>query len=84
MKASILHPDCQNLVIKDENRFFSLLEEYGFTPEEFGKNTIIIRSHPSWVPEERAEDINNMFADPEIKAIIAVISFFSKKVEITT
>ena len=42
---------------------FSLLEEYGFTPEEFGKNTIIIRSHPSWVPEERAEDIIHQIVD---------------------
>ena len=35
----------------------SLLEEYGFFSEEFGKNTIIIRSHPAWIPEDKAEDI---------------------------
>ena len=36
---------------------FELLEEYGFTIEDFGKNTIIVRSHPAWIPEERAEFI---------------------------
>lgn len=35
----------------------SLLEEYGFSSEEFGKNTIIIRSHPAWIPEDKAEHI---------------------------
>lgn len=34
-----------------------LLEEYGFSSEEFGKNTIIIRSHPAWIPEDKAEHI---------------------------
>ena len=35
----------------------SLLEEYGFSSEEFGKNTIIVRSHPAWIPEDKAEYI---------------------------
>ena len=34
-----------------------VLEEYGFVFDEFGFNTILIRSHPSWIPEDRAEDI---------------------------
>ena len=40
-----------------------LLEEYGFSFDEFGKNTLIIRSHPSWIPEERAEDIIRKIMD---------------------
>ena len=35
---------------------FDLLEQYGFTVEDFGFNTILIRSHPNWIPEDRAED----------------------------
>ena len=31
---------------------FSLLEEYGFKTEEFGINTIIVRSHPSWISDD--------------------------------
>ena len=40
-----------------------LLEEYGFSFDEFGKNTMIIRSHPSWIPEDRAEDIIRKLID---------------------
>lgn len=39
------------------------LEEYGFSYEDFGTNTIIIRSHPSWVPSDRAEDIIRKLVD---------------------
>ena len=42
---------------------FSLLEEYGFTVEDFGKNTIIIRSHPAWIPEDKSEDIIRNIVD---------------------
>ena len=42
---------------------FSLLEEYGFTVEDFGKNTIIIRSHPAWIPEDRSEAIIREIVD---------------------
>ena len=35
---------------------FDLLEQYGFNVEDFGFNTILIRSHPNWIPEDRAED----------------------------
>ena len=41
----------------------SLLNEYGFNIEEFGGNTIIVRSHPSWIPEEKAEDIIRKIID---------------------
>ncbi len=41
----------------------TLLEKYGFEIEEFGFNTILIRSHPSWIPEERAEDIIRKLVD---------------------
>lgn len=32
------------------------LKEYGFVSEEFGMNTIIIRSHPNWIPDDIAEE----------------------------
>ncbi len=35
---------------------FDLLEQYGFQVEDFGFNTILIRSHPNWIPEEKAEE----------------------------
>ena len=42
---------------------FSLLEEYGFDIDEFGENTIIVRSHPNWIPEEKSEDIIRKLID---------------------
>ena len=42
---------------------FSLLEDEGFTVEEFGSNTLIIRTHPSWIPEGNAEDIVRKIVD---------------------
>ena len=33
-----------------------ILKEYGFFAEEFGMNTIIIRSHPNWIPNDIAEE----------------------------
>lgn len=41
------------LIIREN---FSLLEEYGFKMEDFGINTIIVRSHPSWISDEVAEE----------------------------
>lgn len=35
---------------------FDLLEKYGFMTETFGHNTIIIRSHPSWISDDIAEE----------------------------
>ena len=37
----------------------------GFTVEEFGTNTIVIRSHPYWLPPNKADDC--------IKKIIDII-----------
>lgn len=35
---------------------FDLLEKYGFKVDDFGFNTIIIRSHPNWINEDKAEE----------------------------
>ena len=42
---------------------FNLLEEYGFSIDEFGENTIIVRSHPNWIPEDRSEEIIRKLVD---------------------
>ena len=41
------------LVLKQN---FDLIKEYGFDIEEFGFNTVIIRSHPSWISDDIAEE----------------------------
>ena len=50
------------LIIKEN---FSLLEEYGFKTEEFGINTIIVKSHPTWLitgyEEEQIRKINEVY-----------------------
>lgn len=35
---------------------FDLLEKYGFMTEAFGHNTIIVRTHPSWISRDIAEE----------------------------
>ena len=35
---------------------FDILEKEGFEVEEFGDNTIIIRTHPNWIPKDREEE----------------------------
>ncbi len=35
---------------------FTLISDYGFEIEEFGHNTVLIRSHPAWIPTDIAED----------------------------
>ena len=42
---------------------FESLKEYGFIIDEFGENTLLVRSHPSWIPEDRAEDIIRKLID---------------------
>lgn len=42
---------------------FEILEKYGFNVSEFGFNTIIIRSHPAWIQEDRAEDVIKSIVD---------------------
>ena len=41
------------LIVKNN---FAILEEYGFICEEFGINTILIRSHPNWIMSDIAEE----------------------------
>ena len=48
------------ILIKDR---FNILENNGFQTEEFGNNTIIIRTHPNWIPTDRAEDIIRRLVD---------------------
>ena len=42
---------------------FELLKEYGFDVDSFGENTLLIRSHPSWIPEDRSEEIIRKIVD---------------------
>ena len=44
---------------------FNILNDMGFVVEEFGTNTIVIRSHPYWLPPNKADDC--------IKKIIDII-----------
>ena len=39
------------------------LEEYGFGLEEFGEDTILVRHHPHWIPEEKSEEIIRKIID---------------------
>ena len=45
-----------------KDRFDILLKNH-FDVEEFGDNTIIIRSHPSWIPEEKSNEIIHKLID---------------------
>ncbi len=42
---------------------FDLLEQYGFKVEDFGFNTILVRTHPNWIPEEKAEELIRKVVD---------------------
>ena len=42
---------------------FDLLEKYGFIVDDFGFNTIIIRSHPDWIVEEKGEELIRKIVD---------------------
>ena len=46
-------PAHEYLIVRNN---FSILEEYGFKAEEFGINTILIRSHPNWIMDDIAEE----------------------------
>ena len=52
------------LIVKEN---FELIKEHGFMIEDFGTNTIIIRSHPSWIDNDIAEEcirkVIDIFAD---------------------
>ena len=45
-----------------KDRFDILLKNH-FDVEEFGDNTIIIRSHPSWISEEKSNEIIHKLID---------------------
>ncbi len=47
---------------KIKNRF-SELEEIGFSLEEFGLNTIVVKEHPSWLREGMEEDLTRQIFD---------------------
>ena len=42
---------------------FHLLESYGFQVDEFGSNTLIVRSHPSWIVVDAAEEMIRKIVD---------------------
>ena len=50
---------------------FDILTDMGFIVEEFGINTIVIRSHPYWLPPNKADDC--------IKKIIVIIVIKSSR-----
>ena len=48
------------LLVKER---FDLIRKYGFDIDEFGFNSIIIRSHPNWIQESREEDTIRLLID---------------------
>ena len=59
-------------IILREN--FEVLKNMGFDVEEFGINSVIIKSHPTWIPKEEAEE--------SIKRIIDLIVSYEDKFNI--
>lgn len=56
-------PSNEYLIIKEQ---FSTLENLGFHVEEFGYNTIVVRSHPTWIKEGYEEE--------DIRKVIDILS----------
>ena len=54
-----LKPD-EFILVKDR---FDLIRKYGFDIDEFGFNSIIIRSHPNWIQESKEEDTIRLLID---------------------
>ena len=52
---------------KDEyillKQHIDLLEQYGFHIEDFGFDTILVRTHPNWIIEEKAEELIRKIID---------------------
>ena len=46
-------PNNEFIILK---KHFDILDKLGFIYEEFGINTIVIRSHPTWLPEYALEE----------------------------
>lgn len=59
-------------IILREN--FEVLKNMGFDVEQFGINSVIIKSHPTWIPKEEAEE--------SIKRIIDLIVSYEDKFNI--
>ena len=62
----------------------SILEEQGFVIEDFGTNTIIIRTFPNWIPEEKSEDIIRKLIDLVIEKGTFDIDKFLWRIAATT
>ena len=62
----------------------SILEEQGFVIEDFGTNTIIIRTFPNWIPEEKSEDIIRKLIDLVIEKGSFDIDKFLWRIAATT
>ena len=75
-----LRPD-EYILAKDR---LHVLEEQGFVIEEFGTNTIIIRTYPNWIPEEKSEDIIRKLIDLVIEKGSFDIDKFLWRIAATT
>jgi DNA mismatch repair protein MutL len=75
-----LRPD-EFILAKDR---LHVLEEQGFVIEEFGTNTIIIRTYPNWIPEEKSEDIIRKLIDLVIEKGSFDIDKFLWRIAATT
>lgn len=53
---------------------FNVLENMGIEVEDFGINSIIVKSHPTWIPKEKAEE--------SIKQIVELIISLEDKFDI--
>ena len=56
-------PQNEFIIVKEN---FDLLEKYGFSIEEFGFNSIIIRTYPNWIKEG--------FEEETIRALIDIVA----------
>lgn len=76
-KISMLFPfteefNASEFIILKEN--FDLLDRIGFEIEEFGVNSIIIKAHPFWFPNDRVEE--------SIRSILEIIITMEKNFSI--
>ena len=60
-------PSNEYLILKEH---LNILTDFGFNIEEFGTNTIIVRSHPNWIKEEYEEE--------DIRKVIDIITSTEK------
>ena len=68
-------------VILEKN--FSILDNLGFKYEEFGNNTLIIRSHPTWLPKYAILEAIRKIIDIIVKEEDFNEDKFNEKVSIT-